>query len=136
MGYSTSFSGAFKLDQRLTVLQAQTLNDLADWDAVPPKDAPDSNCQWVVGSDNQSIGHNNDEKFYSWGLWLEYLIANYLKPWGLTLSGQVIWQGEDCGDAGMVFVKDNRIKTVHIEEMPEPDWDAPDGNDTDVSAVS
>lgn len=124
MGYTTNFSGAFQLDRKLTVTELETLSNLADWNAQSPGiGEPDSFCQWIVGSDGQSIEHNDDEKFYYHEEWLDYLIDNYFKPWGVTMSGNVIWTGENAGDSGVLFAKDNMVKAVQVEEMPEPNWD-------------
>ncbi|MEG3844580.1 hypothetical protein QT986_30660, partial [Microcoleus sp. herbarium14] len=41
--------------------------------------------------------------------WLQYLIDNFLKPWGYVLRGEVNWQGEREEDAGMIWVENNTI---------------------------
>lgn len=57
------------------------------------------------------IAWNGHEKFYDYVEWLEYLVENFLKPWGYKLNGTVTWQGEDSGDFGKIIVKENVVST-------------------------
>lgn len=43
--------------------------------------------------------------------WLQYLVDHFLRPWGLSLSGEVSWQGEDSSDIGKIVVENNVITT-------------------------
>lgn len=131
MGYSTYFDGSFELSRKLTVSEQDTLKNLSDWDGDRPDDAPDSTCDWIVDEDqegNPYVRHNYEEKFRDWDGWVRYL-ANLFTSWGVTMSGRMTWQGEDTGDVGVIFVKDNRVKFVDISEMPEPNWDEDDEDD-------
>jgi len=62
------------------------------------------------------------EKFYGWLEWLEYIIRYQLKPWGYLLNGQVSWRGENSGDSGIIYVKNNRVEAV-ADVNPGPSWD-------------
>lgn len=79
----------------------------------PPKGQPGLWCQWIVEFDEDGawtiIKWDGGEKFYEYVEWLEYIIDNFLKPWGRKLSGEVEWMGEDRGDFGIIVVKDNDV---------------------------
>jgi hypothetical protein len=77
----------------------------------PPTGQPGLWCQWVPTEDGTGIEWNGSEKFYEYVKWLEYIINHFLKPWGLTLNGEVEWQGEEREDRGMIIVKDNVVTT-------------------------
>ncbi len=90
----------------------------------PPEGQPGLWCKWVPTEDGTAIVWNEHEKFYDYVGWLQYLIKNFLKPWGYTLSGKVRYQGEEYDDRGAIYVKDNKVQQVpdKISEE-EPDFD-------------
>ena len=77
--------------------------------------APDTQpglwCQWQPGPDGDSIEWDGGEKFYGYTEWIEYIVENFLKPWGHTLNGEVHWSGEESGDLGVIIVEDNNVST-------------------------
>jgi hypothetical protein len=79
----------------------------------PPEGQPGLWCQWIAVEDEDGaytrIEWDGGEKFYEYTAWLEYIVENFLKPWGRTLNGEVEWQGEDRGDIGLLVVKDNVV---------------------------
>src|ERR1022692_4164722 len=75
----------------------------------PPKGQPGLWCQWIPNSDDRAIVHDGGEKFSYYTEWLEYLIDHFIKPWGYKLNGMVEWSGEDSGDLGRIYVKDNVV---------------------------
>ncbi len=77
----------------------------------PPNGQPSLWCQWIPTEDGKGIVWDGGEKFYSYIEWLEYLIENFLKPWGYKLNGEVEWQGEDSDDFGKIVVKNNKVST-------------------------
>jgi hypothetical protein len=77
----------------------------------PPAGQPGLWCQWIPGDEGNSIKWDGNEKFYKYVEWLEYLINQYLIPWGYTLNGKVEWQGEDKDDIGIIEVKNNEVET-------------------------
>lgn len=77
----------------------------------PPSGQPGLWCQWIPGDEGNSIEWDGSEKFYHYVEWLEYLINQYLIPWGYTLNGKVEWQGEDKDDIGVIEVKNNKVET-------------------------
>lgn len=75
----------------------------------PPKDQPGLWCQWVPTADLRGLEWNQAEKFYDYTEWLQYLIDNFLKPWGYTVTGSVDWRGEDFDDCGTLTVADGVV---------------------------
>jgi len=81
-------------------------------------------CQWIPvdeeshlpceGIDNLTryIGWDGGEKFYRYVEWLEFLIRNFLEPWGYKLNGAVKYRGEDFDDFGTITVKDNEVSAM------------------------
>ncbi len=114
MGYTTEFEGTFQLDKPLTVKQWKELNDLAAQDHRDDKSKPGYYCQWVPTSDGEGIEWDGNEKFYDYKEWLEYIIKNYLTPWGLVLNGMVRWRGESFDDIGILTVKDNVVSAKKV----------------------
>lgn len=75
----------------------------------PPKTQPGLWCQWIPTTDGSGIRWNGREKFYYYVEWLQYIINNFIEPWGYVLSGEVNWQGEEVADVGMIWVEHNVI---------------------------
>lgn len=73
-------------------------------------------CQWIVEG-NDTLTWDGSEKFYEYTAWLQYLITNFFQPWGITVNGEVEFQGEDRDDRGKIVVKDNVVEVLnaHIE---------------------
>ena len=78
---------------------------------TPPKTQPGLWCGWVPTSDGSGIHWDGGEKFYNYVKWIEYFIENFLKPWKLSLSGEVEWIGEDSSDRGIIVIKRNKVTT-------------------------
>lgn len=78
----------------------------------PPQGQPGLWCKWVPGADGKAIVWSGAEKFYDYTEWLEYLIGNFLAPWGYSLSGEVAWQGEDNDDCGVIYAQNNKVEAV------------------------
>ena len=77
----------------------------------PPEGQPGLWCQWVPNSDGTAIIWDGGEKFYNYVEWLEYLIENFLNPWGYVVNGEMHWYGEDRDDMGIIVVENNVVKT-------------------------
>ena len=75
----------------------------------PPKGQPGLWCQWIPNDEGTVIEWDGGEKFYEYEQWLEYIIDNFLKPWGYVLNGEVTWEGEESGDLGKLIVEDNVV---------------------------
>lgn len=66
-------------------------------------------CQWIPSEDGTKIQWNGVEKFYAYAAWIRYLIENFLKPWGYTLSGEVDWFGDRPNDFGTIRAANNLV---------------------------
>lgn len=75
----------------------------------PPASQPSLWCQWVPSDDGKFIEWDRGEKFYV--QWIKYFNEHFFKPWGVKLSGDVKWRGEDSSDRG-VIVTGNEITTL------------------------
>jgi len=83
----------------------------------PPEGQPGLWCQWAPTPDSKGIEWNGAEKFYYYVEWLEYLIEHFLEPWGYTLNGVVLWEGEEEDDLGTIRIEDNVVSAEgHAEE--------------------
>ncbi len=109
MGYTTQFEGQFNLDNPLALTQYNELEEFASRDHRNESGVPGYYCQWIPTKDGAAIEWDGNEKFYSYVEWLEYIIEHFLEPWQLTLNGEVVWQGEEIGDIGVIAVKDNMV---------------------------
>lgn len=78
---------------------------------TPPSGQPSLWCQWVPNDDGTAIVWDGGEKFYEYVDWIEYLINNFLQPWGYVLNGEVEWFGEDRDDRGLIVVDNNAVST-------------------------
>lgn len=73
-------------------------------------------CQWVPtehkdirGKSCQYLEWDGGEKFYNYVEWLHFLIDNFFEPWGVKLTGEVKWRGDDEYDLGLIQVVDNEV---------------------------
>lgn len=71
-------------------------------------------CQWMVG-DGYVLQWDGGEKFYNYVEWLSYLISHFFEPWGIKLTGEIEWVGEDSEDRGKIVVENNDIAVYHAE---------------------
>ena len=77
----------------------------------PPAGQPGLWCQWVPTPDGAGIEWNEGEKFYDYDQWLQYLIDQFLQPWGYTVSGSISWSGEEEEDVGILEVTGNVVRS-------------------------
>jgi len=83
----------------------------------PPKGQPGLWCQWEPTDDGRFIEWDGSEKFYNYIEWIEYYIEHFFKSWGLKLTGNVFWSGEDPTDIGIIKIRDNTIFITNILEQ-------------------
>lgn len=89
----------------------------------PPSTQPGLWCQWVPNNEGHEIVWDGNEKFYDYVAWLEYIIDNFLSPWGIKLNGKVSWQGEENDDRGTIYVKDNKVEALKDKVVQQkPSW--------------
>lgn len=68
----------------------------------PPASQPSLWCQWEPSDDGKHIKWDGGEKFYEYVAWIKYFNEHFFKPWGVKLSGDVKWRGEDPSDRGVI----------------------------------
>lgn len=110
MGYNTDFEGSFAFDEELDQETLDRINKFAD-ERHEGKGFPGIWCQWVVTDDGKVLKWDENEKFYNYVEWLQYIIDNIVKPKGYVINGSVEWTGEERGDYGLIEVKDNIVTT-------------------------
>jgi hypothetical protein len=90
----------------------------------PPSEQPGLWCQWTVNDEGTELAWDEGEKFYEYVEWLRYLISHFFEKWGIKLTGEVHWQGEDSDDRGTIYVKDNKVEALTDEiHCPKPSWE-------------
>ena len=118
MGYTTKFSGEFKLDRPL---DDETYEQLAALDGpfYEGDGFPSQWNQWIVGDDWQSVKWNGGEKFYGYIGWIRLLNGRFLAPRGYRLGGTVRFQGEAHGDSGRIVATDGSIEVFWDDDDPK-----------------
>lgn len=116
MGYTTDFRGYLETDKRLTDEQVEIINDFNEERHEPNTEIeyPGYWCQWRIDDEGRLVW-DEGEKFYNYVEWLQFLIDNYFKKWGVKLNGSFAWYGEDNGDMGEIHVKDNNVKVLYAK---------------------
>lgn len=113
MGYTTTFDGGFTFNKPITLDMYNTINNFAAERHEPRLGGcPGCWCQWIIVTDyngNEALIWDQNEKFYEYVPWLNYLITNFFEPAGYVLNGTVDYQGEELDDFGTIEVKDNEI---------------------------
>ena len=67
-------------------------------------------CEWIPSKDGTALlGPDEEAKFYGCYAWLHYLVNNFLEPWGYTITGEVVREGEDSWDIEKYIAKDNKL---------------------------
>ena len=97
--YFVGGGGDFGQDHENTVI---SYND-------PPEGQPGLWCQWTADDGGDFLEWDGGDKFYDYVEWLEYLIKNFIGPWGYKLNGKVSWKGEGLGDAGIITLENNAL---------------------------
>ena len=78
---------------------------------TPPSDCPSLWCDWYYDSATKEF-KPSDGKTYEYIRWLEWLIKYIFNPADIKLNGEILWQGEDILDRGIIHVKDNVVETM------------------------
>jgi hypothetical protein len=109
-GLPTGPQGAYFVGGDYCRFGADREKDVVDYN-VPPQGQPGLWCDWVPNTEGTEILHSGMEKSYNYVEWIKYLIKHFLGPWGYKLNGEVIWQGEDMMDRGIIIIKNNVVST-------------------------
>ena len=115
IGYHTDFDGKFTLDKPITEEHSDILKKFADERHEASK-YPGIWCQWIPNEEKLAIVWDESEKFYEYTAWIKYLIRVYLKPWGYTLNGSVVWDGENVSDNGIIVIEENEVEEVNYAD--------------------
>lgn len=81
-----------------------------------PGNQPGLWCQWII-NDEGELEWDQNEKFYHYVEWLEYLITHFFEPLGYVLNGDVEYQGEDSDDFGKIVVTNNKIEVIEGKQV-------------------
>lgn len=137
MGYTTKFEGEFtvvwqKTNEPVDFLSRLIQNSIdnhymsANWRSDKTRgNEPDTYCQWILKRKNNTytIGWDEGEKFYKYEEWLQYILDTHLIPFGLSLSGNVRYQGEEIGDSGILTIKNDKVVALTMDnafkDMPQ-----------------
>ena len=123
MGYTTDFEGSVKLSRELTAEEYKELRPMLE-DRHDNNDTPGIWCGWTYDIDTNCIEWDYVEKFYSYVDWMVFLIDKYFKHWGIKLSGDITWIGEDTSDMGKIEVRDNVVYTYEgvVDYINKKEW--------------
>lgn len=89
----------------------------------PPSGQPGLWCQWTVSDDGEQLMWDEGEKFYCYDAWLVYLVEHFFKPWGCELEGEIIWDGENSDDKGVIYAKGFQVEAISdVITNPGPSW--------------
>lgn len=81
----------------------------------PPSTQPGLWCDWVpvINYDGPpkaiSIAWNGSEKTYNYIKWIQYIVENFLLPFDYWLEGEVVWQGEEIFDRGLIKIEKENL---------------------------
>lgn len=81
---------------------------------TPPDNQPSLWCHWEPSPSGNQIVWNGAEKFYKYAEWIQYLVDNFIQPWGYSLNGNVKWLGDDPKDCGKIEIINNQIEVVNL----------------------
>jgi hypothetical protein len=124
MGYTTEFKGEFNLDKPLDDETKNLLKQISDTrHEYEDNTYPGIWCQWVYDQKWNTIKWDGGEKFYEYVKWIKYLIKEVFAPKGYVINGDVEWQGDEDDDKGLICIKNNKVKTKHIETIYVTDDD-------------
>lgn len=123
MGYSTDFEGAMTLTPALTPSQMAIICDINlqrhGGNMQPFPGVPGFWCHWDVQDYNRLVW-DGGEKTYDFPQWLEYLIENHFKPWGVKVSGKMLAMGERKNDRWTMEVGEDQkviVKRLSFEDI-------------------
>lgn len=94
MSFETHFWFTFAVTPTLLPEHRAILLAFADGDrkrvddpTVSPSQ-PDGACHWEPTPDGKEIRWSEHTKFYDYDVWLRYLIAHFLAPWGTSSTAR------------------------------------------------
>jgi len=80
----------------------------------PPAGQPSLWCPWTLSDDGSRLISTDADHTYFYVDWLEYLIEHFFNKWGIMLSGEVFWFGEDPLDKGVIRMEQNEVHEEYL----------------------
>jgi len=121
VGYTTEFSGRLTIDPPLDIEQVEIINDFCNerhaGPVTPFPGMPGIWCDWEVSEDGDKLYWNGSEKSYYMPEWLRYLVDNYFKKWGRTVTGRMLAEGEERTDVWILDIKNDVILTENAPRV-------------------
>lgn len=114
MGYTTIFSGGFKLDKPLTAEHRKLVEKIMQT-RHGDRCLPSNYCQWKLDDTGERITWDGGEKFYGYIEWIG-IIKLFLQLLGYELHGRVYWRGEDRGDVGTIKMRNGGTRVWSAAE--------------------
>jgi hypothetical protein len=123
MGYTTYYSGGFDISPPLSGPLSEEMYAFSG-ERHEGGGFPSIWCDWIPNASGNILMHNDSEKSYEAEGWIRFLIEKFLKPNGHVLNGHVSWSGEENGDTGIIYAKNNVVEAVPDETSnPGPSWE-------------
>lgn len=139
MGYHTDFDGSIQIEPPLSAERIEFLTkfsqtrrmhrtngphfvdgtgdmgqgqdpDILNYNQPDPSQ-PGLWCNWIPTEDGTAIEWDYGEKFYKAAVWMDYIIQNYIIPYGHVCNGVINACGEDPGDLWQIHVVNNVVTT-------------------------
>ena len=79
--------------------------EIIDRSAAKGYTCPGYWCDWHINEKTGVVEWNDSEKFYNYVEWLKFLVDNFFEPAGYKLNGEIVWEGEERDDNGVIVVK-------------------------------
>lgn len=73
-----------------------------------PGGCPGLWCDFHIDDDG-NLSWVDSDKSEDGDLWIRYIIANFLEPWGYTVNGDITFQGDESNDCGVITVENNKL---------------------------
>ena len=108
------FNGSYGTDGEFFVKDDGNFGQTRDSSIIDYNQAPLTQpglwCQWILSEDGTKLEWDGNEKFYNYSEWLNYLNDKFLAPNGITLEGEIEWQGEEEDDQGAIIATIAEVK--------------------------
>lgn len=113
MGYTTEFHGRFNTNKPIPPALRAQMEAFSEKRHTEGPEFPSIWCDWVPTADGMGIEWNGSEKFYEYVVWLRVIIARFLEPAGITLSGEIEYMGDRrWADHGVIRVVDGVVERI------------------------
>lgn len=121
MSYNTYLHGMFEFDKPLTDEHRDAINAYADLEHRDSTGGcapgmPGIHCPFYVTEDGKFI---ESVECYDDGYltWIQHIVNKFLTPWGYSLNGEMVWDGDEPDDSGTLTVTNNVVTSISITEQ-------------------